>query len=554
MFKRVNKISSNIFKNFSPLRFISPFCAEDNNSDKLGTGVFWINWVIIVITLSIIHLASVDVAPFLHSDEFLILDLGRIILHPDTQWSIAWLTGNDQPVFVWFYLGPVLQELVFQVVGQYGPRIFALLGAIVAATVLVGWLLSKNTWRHAAFVLGLIFLLDPIFVQSYSLGRVDSWTMALCLGACWILQCTASESVKKWSRKRNIIIAGAFMTTALFIWPSAIFLLPLVLIELSNLVNKDDPKKLRKFIRAIFFFGIGSLVTAILLVMPILSQLLNQFDNVLNGISTNTRSGPSGARHFAYSFDQFQELFRVLKFTPFLFLLAIIAAVIKRKTTLVYAGILVVLLMTITVVYIQRVQYLLPYLILSIAGIYQFNKQQSYKPITRKLKIGGLIMVLSWCVTLSLIARTVLAFDKPEERKRMLVFQAAKTLIGSGEYAVFMPNEFYYAARELGWKMYKPYLAQNEPITPEILQQILPHVNYVIGGAPSKEATKINQVLEKAGMRFQKSFFIYEKRANTEQGRAPNLLRLRNLYSIHRQPYGPYYLYARKNDKRIAVK
>src|SRR3954454_11949518 len=83
---------------------------------------FWAKWFMCLAVISVIFLISMDIAPYLHTDEFTIIDLGRIILHPNTNWSITWMTEMDQPVFVWFYLGPVLQEFAFQL-GQYGPRI-----------------------------------------------------------------------------------------------------------------------------------------------------------------------------------------------------------------------------------------------------------------------------------------------------------------------------------------------------------------------------------------------------------------------------------------------
>jgi hypothetical protein len=515
----------------------------------LYLSAFWRIWFIAISTIVVIYLSTIGIAPFLHSDEFLILDLGRIVLSPDTEWSIAWLADKNQPVFVWFYLGPVLQEGVYQVFGQYGPRIFALMGACVAATIMVGWLRSKRTRPIAAFILGLVFILDPLFVQSYSLGRVDSWTMALCIGSCWMLRRKNDLSTDSPLYKWQLVLAGAFMTIAFFVWPSAIFMVPLIFLELVNQTNKMPFGRNRGgFLNAMYFFGLGALVVAVLMIVPIAAQLYAHIDNVIEGITTNTRSGPKEQAGFS-RFNQIIEILRVFKFSPLVLIIAVLATIWQRNIGLLIAGVIVSVLMIFTVVYIQRVQYLLPYVVVAIAGVYRMrwpnNRNSTFY---RRLKLSALAGCLIWCIGLSLVARTVLALDQPEERNRNLLLNAAQTMIGPGNHTVFVPNEFYYAARSLGWKMYKPYLAQNDPLTPAIMQQILPRVDYLIGGT-LRIPKEIDGLLKEEGLKYRGSFYIYDKNIKLEKGSNANIMRLRNLFSIFRQPYGPYRLFVREPDQ-----
>src|SRR6478735_1099732 len=84
---------------------------------------FWVLWFFAIAAVGITYITILSVAPYLHSDEFTIVELGRIMLHPTTDWGLPWLITKDQPVFIWFYVGPMLQELSFKIIGQYGPRV-----------------------------------------------------------------------------------------------------------------------------------------------------------------------------------------------------------------------------------------------------------------------------------------------------------------------------------------------------------------------------------------------------------------------------------------------
>src|SRR5438045_3633725 len=110
--------------------------------------LFWGKWLLIMVLVTMLFSLTLTVAPFVHMDELVIVDLGRIMLHPQTDWSIAWIAERNQPAFFIFYLGPVLQEISYQLLGQYGPRIIALLGALLAATIVVKWLLVKGASRN----------------------------------------------------------------------------------------------------------------------------------------------------------------------------------------------------------------------------------------------------------------------------------------------------------------------------------------------------------------------------------------------------------------------
>ncbi|WP_026260117.1 hypothetical protein [Segetibacter koreensis] len=511
---------------------------------------FWWKWLIVITILSLFFAISIDFAPYLHSDEFMIIDLGRIILNPHTEWSIAWITKLDHPALLWSYIGPVVQEFIFEYFGQYGPRISALVGAMVAATTMVGWLHARRVLANSAFIFGVIFFLDPLFVQSYTIGRIDGWAMGLCLAACWIISDARLRLSYNKLFRGGLLLAGALTITAFFTWPSSVFLFPLILLELIYLFIKYRATNKDYYILTspIVFFGLGACTMGLLLLLPVFSLLVQQFINITEGLKTNTRSGTEGGTPhiFYHFFTQCIALFRIIKFSPILVLSAIVCMAMKRETGLIVAWFTAVLVMLFTVVYIHRVQYLLPYFIAAIAGMYQKEDNLKNKHSTYLLKRSAISLLLLWSIGLSLFIRSALAFNDKTYRNRAAVYKAAQVMIGKGKYKVLIiPYEFYYAGRSLNWQMYKPYLGQNEPFSTKELERILPHVDYVITNFQSEETAGFVQQLKKEGMRYQGDYNIYNFPVEKFNGITTNITRLRNLYSIFYQPYGPYRLYER---------
>ncbi|MFD3002752.1 hypothetical protein ACFS7Z_20440 [Pontibacter toksunensis] len=505
---------------------------------------YWGMWLLGLLVVSVAFIVTMDTGSYLHSDEFVTLELGRVILNPDTDWSINWLVDQQQPVILFSYLGAVLQELTYEYGGQYGPRVSSLFGALVASTALVGWLLAKGTYRIAAFLLGMVFLLDPLIVQAFTIGRLDGWTMALCLSCCWIFVDTCNQLGELDPRIYTVrlLIAGSLACTALFIWPSAVFLFPLITVELFNLVNKirSDGGKLQEVIRPVLLFTAGAIITALLLLLPIAQLLFAQFSNALQSIKANTHSGSS--EDPTSILQNSIGIVRALKFSPFVVLLAFMVVFRCRQSGYVFSSLVVLALMVSTLVYINRVQYLIPYFIVCISNLFQ---HQHDSETSRILRMSSLTLLLLWSIGLSLGLRTYLALDSQADRDRKLVSQAALSLVGPGDHKVYVPYEFYHSGRSLGWKMYRAYLAYGNPLTPEMLKKVLSHVDYVIMLQP--QLTKeTNRALIEEGWLDKGNFHLYNKPAEPFDGITTNDIRVRNLYSIFQKPYGPYKLYVRE--------
>lgn len=527
-----------------------------NNTEVASHKFFWGMWGAALVLIAFIYLLTISVAPYLHADEFMTLDLGRIILHPNMSWSIAWITSKNHPVFFVFYLGPVLQELSYNAFGQYGPRLSAILGALVAATILVKWLLLKNTQKNAAFILGIVFLLDPIFVQAYTMGRVDGWTMAFCLLACCLICKSAAFSSNYNRLKINLIFAGVFTVISLFIWPSAIFLIPLILCELYLLFLKlknDGVSTKQRFI-LFMLMAAGGFVTAVFILIPLLPELSQQIHYLIDGVTVNTTSGAPKGNMLSKLFTSGIKLLSVLKFTPLVFLLAFIACLVRKQYGLMFACLFSAIIMLYTLIYIHRVQYLLPYFTAAIASIYSLNLSPATKfqfnPYSKRLI---LVLLISWATIFSLGIRTYFAAYQRQNRDRDLIYTAANALLGKGNYAVFAPFEFYYPGRKLGWKLYGPYIPYDEVFTSTMFANLLSHVNCVIIKNDKPISTEFINQMNNVGFYERKSYRVYVVKNDQFDGKTTFESSIRNLYSIFRQPYGPYKLFVKQGGQNTSI-
>ena len=504
----------------------------------------WIKWLLALVPIAIVFGATLPIAPFLHKDEFMIVDLGRIILNPGTDWSITWLTDEVAPVLLYSYLGPVMQELSFQWIGQYGPRILGWIGAFAAATIVVGWLISKGTPKNVSFVLGLVFLLDPILVQAHSMGRVDGWAIAISLAACWVLSGTRSKQSKAF--RGRILLAGSLTAFAFFIWPSVVFLFPLILLELVYVSFRSRKiEKRRQFWVEPTFFMIGGIMIGVLLIIPIAEQAYTQIGNLLQTLQVNIRPGSEWAK--GSGFSALGGFASNLKFTPVLVLFALLGSIIRRDLGLILVTILPILLISSTIVYIDRIIYLTPYFIALIACMYTARRNELY--LIRCLKKVALPMLLVWAMSFSLVIRSILAIQSDSDNDRELVSKAANSLIGQGDHSVLLLNssEFYYTGRELNWKMYSPYITMGEPLSDKTLQKIFSKVDYAVIGH-GLITSKLESLLNENGIYYEKDYHIYKDPAEVFNGVTTNIWRLRFLFAIYEHPYGPYRLYTRRRN------
>lgn len=471
---------------------------------------FWTIWSLILLVVFIIHSLTLTISPIVYPDEAYIIEYGRIVLEPHTQWSTIWSIKEGKPFFPLFYLGAILQELALRLsnFSMVGPRLACLIGGLFAATTSVGWFLSRKNSKIFAFVLGIIFLLDPIFVFSYRSGRVDCWVLGLCLASCWLLSDISLKSeVSSWKNKLiKIGLAGMLSSIAFFVWPSVIMVYPLVLVQLY-LLNRQiyviNTNFNKCFIANIVFIGAG-LATAILLMIPIWQDVISGFSNIFiaSGGTENTLDRLArllNIKSFVYSFQ----------ISPFLFLTTLFILIGQRPTIWVYPTLFASAIAIITSPYPFRVVYLLPY---SLILISQFNISWKNHINIKYIQTVVLCILLAWSIGISLISRPILSLTQHASRDHQILLNAGIQEIGLGaDKKVYDSTlQFYYVGRSLKWEMFRPIKHDGTQWNDKLFKTFLEKVDYAIVpeyyGSRGIDTFSNNEpeVLTKAGLEFYK--------------------------------------------------
>jgi len=519
----------------------------------------WTLWVLIIAITFIVQLYTVNVLPSIQKDEVQITDYGRLALNPESDWSATWLLANNKPLHIWSYVGPLIAETAYRLGDGSGTstRIASLIGGFFAATMALGWLLSRKVSPYFALLLSTAFLLDPLFVLTQTLGRVDSWVVAFCLSSCWLLR---KETLTTSSRIPIAVImcSGALTAVAAFIWPSSIFLYPLVVYELICLIKIKVKHGLNKILLAIFYFIISSLVTAILLLIPVLSHAQLFLGDMQNVVAQNVQSSKSISDR-AFALFDFQLWLKMIKafgktLSPFLPLLGLCAVLYKRDKWLILISLFTLALIFATLVYEYRLVYLLPYF-LACSGEAFKNMNARVNSIIKRVGTISLIIIIIWAAGVSLVTRSILAKGSVQ-LDRAKIYSAVNTSIGAGNYKVFLAYnyELYFAARSLGWHVYLPYIQydydekgnwiQRDDYKPENkLRELLSEMDYAVfpKGSLSPE---LSSQLRQSGLVYKSTMQIDSDSKKNFQfsGRTMDII----LWFLRgSENYGPYVIYAR---------
>lgn len=404
--------------------------------------------VVLAIFISQLHLW-----PQLSQDEVQIVDLGRVMLEPDTDWALSWLVHDSIPFFGSSYLGNVLQEVSYRLFApeDIGPRLSSVIGALVSSGVTLGWLRSRGIQKNVALVLALAMLLEPIFNESYRQGRVDSWAFSICIGACWLLSSVSEQAGKGAYARSRIFFAGILAGVAPFFWPTTLALFPLIAYEFMTTYRSGwkshQTVKSSGLYRFLWLFLGGGLLAAIVLSIPLVLEFESQWIGILSSFQIQRVA----------SVIQ-QPIISIFVLHDPLFLpVMLLSLVLCGRPGLVIALAASVLLMYQTMLYPMRVIYVLPYAMAIIGAGFAVSAE---KTILRLLKIFLGVALAAWVSSsawTSLVARPVIAYIQAEARSPSQLEDNLRATIGDGPLKVLTTEwEVYYAARRLGWKIYSP--------------------------------------------------------------------------------------------------
>lgn len=422
-----------------------------NFTAKSLSGRIWCFWAACCLITLLVHSLTFTIDRLVNQDEVQILDLGRTVLSPSTDWALSWDETHSIAVLPIAYLGPLIQELAYQISSPsiVGPRLVAVLAAIFAATAMLGWLLARGTLPWVAILLALAFMLDPMFADIYRKGRIDGWPIAAALFTCWQLVLAKQNVLASRPWKISLLLAGSAFTLSPFLWPSAPILAPLVLLELWALCRAAfliQGSRNWRLVGSIFiYFCVTCSLTLILLLVPIVPH----WEAYWLGIQS------TAVVQIAAAATQ-TPIFQLLAvYDPLVLVAGLVALAIRRDWGLILSFLVAVALIHMTMIYQARVIYLLPYIYLAIAI--------SSKPDTRHNLISRPLQVMHtlvtacfvWGVLSVLVLRPALAVLQGPASDLSEVNSAFERVIGVGPKKVLMEEwSAYYAGRNLNWKIY----------------------------------------------------------------------------------------------------
>jgi hypothetical protein len=423
---------------------------------QVGRETIWRSWLVILGIVFGIHLTTLTISPTVWIDEVNVVEHGRIILNPSTDWSILWA---GKPLYLITYLGAVFQEIGFQLThSMVGPRISSILGGLLAGTFTLAYLQTRQIPRGISLALASLFLLEPMFVQSYRGARVDSWAIAFCMGSCWLFSLAGHRLQQGKSATPWVLLAGGFAAASQFIWLSSPMLFPLILVEGIGLlqVSRSLQQRSAQGLRLAVLALLGWAGTTMLLLLPILPHLTEALQGfqLLATINQTLRERGNLISELNLLI---RDIVATFKFDPFLLILFGAGLVFARDRKLVLVSLFVIFLTVSTKVYALRCIYLLPYLMCVVGDVFKPlpRLSQASRQKRQKLVAGILALTLLWCLVFSLLLRPANALKQSQVRDPAILQQAGLALIGKGPHSVYLSDpDLYYVGRSLGWKMY----------------------------------------------------------------------------------------------------
>ena len=407
-------------------------------------------WVLGVCAFCVtaVHLLTIGDYPPAWYDEIEILEMGRFSIfdvHPD--WSInLFETPAGEivaPTPYFHYLSGWVMETLYRLTGTFlWSRVLFLLSLPICALSLFGWLRIRQFPAGVSLLTALFFLLDPNATICAHWYRPDLWCMTFVFTALILI----ARSERSRRRNLSLVAAGVLLAVSVFFWITSALLVPLALLELWRLEGRRG--------RSLAVVGLGGMLAASLLLMPLyryVPEIVNQYATRSELASMGSAGPDFVGKVLANSLDFVKIALR----SPFVWLMAVVGAVVARRSRLHLAYFLfLIAFMIATRVYHLRMVYLMPCLFLLVAEAIR-AVVFSARPVVRNLGRGFVALALLAVFGISVVALTFAAW--PEENTlRTLTDRLRCAVPGSTPkvYLMDMEHELYYAGRRLGWQMY----------------------------------------------------------------------------------------------------
>jgi len=411
-------------------------------------------WGLCVVYL-LLSVPTLLVSPSIYPDEVQILDYGRGVFEPDVEWTVVWNVLQDRATISLRYIGVALSEAGYRLGGGMpGVRLVGLMSGVLAATVFFFWARAAGVRGWLAWLVAAAFLTDPLAVAVSRSGRVDLWAIFFALSACWLLRASGRHAALR------LVGAGVAVALSAMTWTTAIYLAPLVVAELwaAPALRAAGGKlswRITGWAWSVFALSAALALAFLLWVRaPFLPQ---------GWLDFVTMAGAAAGAGSVFAWWPFVESFRA-NFLLLPLALAGAAACWRTNPALVLAGLATTLLMIPSNVYHFRAIYCLPiyYALVAIGASAALGMVGGLW--TQRVVAACCGILLFFNAGVSMALRSWIGWQRAEANRPEKLLAAARDTVGSGATKVYDANMcFYYAGRELGWRMYRPLFAGLDP-------------------------------------------------------------------------------------------
>lgn len=367
-----------------------------------------------------------DVIPWF--DETYIVEMGRLFLSGGGRDSIL-LTKSGVPMLPIHYVGPVIQETAYRLLGMLGVRLSSLLGDVLLGIGFVCWSRKECRLPKTSFVLlAAAAFCVPLVMQSVFLGRPDSWALAFSMWSLSVLGRPETSPRPVWR-----LAVGAFLAVlAVFTWPSALML---------ALAYPVFSFKFTRRHRIEFgFFVLFVVLSGCLLLLPLFANL-PVYLRAFAQHSSDTSPHAFSLTHVVI------ELLREVARAPFFMGLVFTGLMVwlhERRIGALLALSFGLSLGVLTGLYAFRIIYLVPvFLLMTLTAAVELSTR--YPRLTNAMLAMALVsgIIAGPCGWL---------FLRYPQLPRG-VDGRLEEIIGRGEKIVFSPDyATYYIGRDLGWR------------------------------------------------------------------------------------------------------
>ena len=389
--------------------------------------------LLLVLCTSVIHLFTLGRSPTVWIDEVMILDYGRVLINPNTDWAVT--TVNGHPARPLSPLYCVAEWSWVSLLG-YTPdvsRTFAMVWA-GTATLAFFWLLKDLKVNEInALWIAFAFFCDVVLTGSFRGARGDSCALAFVFLACLLWY----QGISNMDMKKSFL-SGIFAALAFLSWPTAFVTLTLMVgLYLRELAISKNSKPLYVF----------SCVTGLLTVL-IVWLIIYKESNLLGNIFM-----PSGVREASPASFSVRKVVNTVigcyRYTPWVVFWTVLAVLISVLTKRGY-WLLITFIGAIAIAcsvppfYRWRLIYLTPFLYLLIADGFG-NKVKAWH-------LALALAIPSFAV--SVAGRAVTAVIEWEGRDHERWVRDLREIVPDGSTVLMDGYTPYYAGLRAGWKMH----------------------------------------------------------------------------------------------------